>query len=128
MENSDERVDKLDVIFTMQKALDGYITRERGLNFSQSEWIQKRMLALISELAEVLDEVKFKWWKNSAPIDSDALKEELVDVLHFYIGMCIDAGMTADEMYDIYLRKNKENYDRQNGLSAKKGYSLSGEN
>ena len=67
-------------------------------------------------------------WKNSAPIDSDALKEELVDVLHFYIGMCIDAGMTADEMYDIYLRKNKENYDRQNGLSAKKGYSLSGEN
>ena len=60
MENSDERVDKLDVIFTMQKALDGYITRERGLDFSQSEWIQKRMLALISELAEVLDEVKFK--------------------------------------------------------------------
>ena len=51
-------------------------------------------------------------------------KEELVDILHFYIGMCIDAGMTAEELFQIYLAKNQENYDRQQGKSAKKGYEV----
>lgn len=117
-------MDKLDTIFEMQKGLDGYITEQRNLQYTKEEWIMKRSLALISELAETLDEVNFKWWKNPRPIDERALKEELVDILHFYIGMCIDAGMTAQELYDIYLAKNQENYDRQQGKSAKKGYEV----
>ncbi len=125
-EKTVEKADKLDTLFEMQAALDRYITEERHLGFTPAEWIQKRILALLSELAEVLDEVRFKWWKNAEPIDADALKEELVDVLHFYIGMCVDAGLSADELYEIYLRKNKENYDRQKGLSDKKGYTLAG--
>ena len=28
-------------------------------------------------------------------IDDAKLKEEIVDVLHFFLGMCIDSGMTA---------------------------------
>lgn len=48
----------------------------------------------------------------------------MVDILHFLVGMCINAGMTADEMFEIYYNKNKENFDRQNGLSQKKGYEL----
>lgn len=118
-------MDKLDTIFEMQAALDGYIARERGLRFTKEEWIQKRMLALLGEMAETLDEAHYKWWKNASPVDSGALKEELVDMLHFYIGMCVDAGMTAEELYAIYLKKNKENYDRQQGKSEKKGYELS---
>ena len=118
-------MDKLDVIFNMQAALDGFITDERKLEFTKEQWVQKRILALISELSEVLDEVNFKWWKNPKPADDAALKEELVDVLHFYIGMCVDAGLTADELYEIYLKKNKENYDRQTGKSMKAGYALS---
>ena len=117
-------MDKLDTIFEMQAGLDKFITAERNLTFTKEQWIQKRMLALLSELAEVLDEVNFKWWKNPKPVDDSALKEELVDVLHFYIGMCLDAGMTAEELYAIYLKKNKENYDRQMGKSKKTGYEL----
>ncbi|MBQ8882956.1 MAG: dUTPase [Clostridia bacterium] len=116
--------DKLEVIFEMQGALDGYIREQRNLDFTPGEWVQKRCLALISELAEVIEEAKFKWWKNNAEIDYPALKEELVDVLHFWVGMCIDSGMTAQEVFDIYYAKNKENFDRQNGLSKKKGYEL----
>lgn len=116
--------DKLDILFTMQAALDTYITKERNLQYTKEQWIQKRMLALLSELAEVLDEVNFKWWKNPKPLDTAALKEELVDVLHFYIGMCVDAGLTADELFSLYLKKNQENYDRQTGKSAKAGYAL----
>lgn len=116
-------MDQLETIFTMQEKLNGFIRESRGLDFSPEQWIQKEMLALLSEMSEVLDEVNFKWWKNPKPLDQRALKEEIVDMLHFLISMAIDAGMTAEEMTQIYLDKNKENFDRQNGLSQKQGYS-----
>lgn len=117
-------MDKLEKIFEMQGVLDKYITDSRNLDFTKEEWVQKRCLALISEVSELLVEVNFKWWKNPKELDVAATKEELVDILHFLVGMCIDVGMTADEMFKIYYDKNKENFDRQNGLSAKKGYEL----
>lgn len=116
--------DKLDVLFEMQAGLDGYIREKRGLNYSKGEWVCKKAMALMVELGEVVSEAQYKWWKNYSDIDEAALKEEIVDVLHFFLGMCIDSGMTADELFDIYLKKNKENYDRQNGLSLKKGYEI----
>ena len=38
--------------------------------------------------------------------------------------MCLSYGMTAEELHAIYLKKNKENFDRQYGKSAKQGYDL----
>ena len=121
-------MDKLEQIFVMQKALNDDIQQRRDLHFSQEEWIQKTILATISELAEVLDESNFKWWKNPKELDYKAIKEEMVDILHFLVGMSVNVGMTAQEMFDIYYAKNKENFDRQNGLSQKKGYELSQKN
>ncbi len=120
--NVSEKEDKLDTLFKMQAALDGYIRDKRNLNYSRGEWVCKKAQALSVELSEVLEEAQYKWWKNYGEIDEAKLKEEIVDVLHFFLGMCIDAGLTSDELFEIYLKKNKENYDRQNGLSAKKGY------
>lgn len=117
-------MDKLERIFAMQKALDDDIVTRRSLHFSREEWIQKGVLAMISELSEVLDEARFKWWKNAEPIDEMALKGELVDVLHFFVSMCIRSGMSADELYALYAEKNQENFDRQNGKSLKPGYEV----
>ena len=117
-------MDKLDTIFEMQKALNDYIIEQRHLNYTKEEWIQKRVLAMIDETAELLNEINYKWWKNPKPIDESAVKEEIIDILHFFIGICIDAGMNAEELYKIYLDKNKENYLRQQGLSEKKGYKV----
>ena len=117
-------MDKLDTIFRMQKMLDDDIAERRHLDFSTEEWMQKEVLAMLSELSEVLDEVNFKWWKNRRPLDSEALKGELVDILHFFVSMCIRAGMDADELFNKYLLKNKENFDRQYGRSEKKGYEV----
>lgn len=116
-------MDKLDTIFALQAELDSDIREKHGLDgYTQDEWVQKKMLALIAELAEVLDEINYKWWKKPKPVDKAALFEELADVLHFYVGMCIDAGMTADELFDIYTKKNRENHLRQEGKSEKGGY------
>lgn len=118
-------MDKLDTIFQMQKKLNEEIVQRRGLEgISNEEWIQKQTLAMLSEMAELLDEVNFKWWKNPKPVNEDAVREELTDILHFFISMCLRAGMDADDLFQRYLAKNEENFKRQDGTSEKKGYSL----
>ena len=119
-----DRMDKLDKIFEMQKLLDDDIAARRHLEFSTEEWMQKEVLAMLSELSEVLDEVNFKWWKNKKPIDDNALRGELVDILHFFVSMCIRSGMSAYYLFERYVEKNKENFDRQYGRSEKKGYEV----
>ncbi|MEA4913000.1 MAG: dUTPase [Christensenella sp.] len=120
-------MDKLDIIFEMQQSLNSDIEARRNIAFSREEWMQKEVLAMISELSEVLDEVNFKWWKNVKPVDDAALKGELVDVLHFFVSMCLKSGMTADELFTLYQAKNQENFDRQYGRSQKPGYEVGGE-
>lgn len=77
-------MDKLETIFAMQKSLNDDIVRLRSLEgIADEEWIRKNVLAMVSELGELLDEVNFKWWKNEKPVDGKAVREELVDILHF---------------------------------------------
>lgn len=118
-------MDKLEEIFALQRALNEDITTRRDMEeIPTDQWIQKLTLAMLSEMAEVLDEVNFKWWKNPKPLDTDALRDELVDVFHFFVSMCLRSGMDAQELYARYLAKNEENFRRQQGTSEKKGYSI----
>lgn len=118
-------MDRLEHIFMMQKAFNDEMIEKRHLgDIPNDKWIQMQTLAVVSELAELLDEVNFKWWKNPKPINSDNVKEELVDILHFFVSMCLRAGMDPEELYQRYLSKNKENFDRQRGLSSKPGYAV----
>ncbi|MDR3185421.1 MAG: dUTPase [Christensenellaceae bacterium] len=118
--------DKFDVIFELQKRFDNEIVEKRGLEgITPDEWIQKEVLAMLSELSELLDEVNFKWWKNKKEINYDNVKEELIDILHFFVSSCIKVGMTSKETYLRYIEKNKENFKRQYGESKKLGYELS---
>jgi len=121
----DERgfaVDKLDHIFELQARFDEALAEKRDLHFSQEEWVQKEVLAMISELAELLDEVNFKWWKNPKPINIESAGEELVDIMHFLVSTCIKLGIDSEAFYQAYLGKNAENFARQEGGSRKPGY------
>ena len=117
--------DKLDMIFELQEKFDQDVIKNRKLESIQlEEWIQKQTLAVMSELAELLNEVNFKWWKNPKEVNTMNVKEELIDILHFFVGMCNRIGMSSAELFEIYIEKNKENFKRQYGLSDKKGYEL----
>lgn len=119
-------MDKLEEMFALQKAFNESIIKTRQLeHISQGEWLQKHTLALMCETAEMLEETNYKWWKNQKPVDGPALKEELVDMFHFFLSLCIVSGMDAQELFEIYLKKNKVNFDRQTGLVEKPGYKLS---
>lgn len=116
--------DRLGTIFAWQQRFQDELVERRGLDFDQRTWIQKQALALIVELGEVLEAAQFKWWKNAdAAWDQAHLHEELVDVLHFYVAMCLAAGMSAEDLFQGYLAKNQENFRRQAGQSAKPGYA-----
>ncbi len=125
MEEKEEILGKLETIFKMQKCFDDSVIESRNLqDIKMEEWIQREILAMLSELSELLDEVNFKWWKNPKEINIDNLRNELVDILHFFVSMCIKSGMDAKELFERYLLKNEENFKRQQGKSEKKGYEL----
>ncbi|MDI3298154.1 MAG: dUTPase [Bacillota bacterium] len=119
-----ERVhDRLADIFLRQAELDGEIARLRALDFPPEVWAEKLSIALIAELIEVLEALNFKWWKNPHPVDGAAIQEELADVLHFFVSLCLHLGVGPDELYEAYVRKQRENLARQHGRSGRPGYA-----
>ena len=113
--------DRLEMIFRLQKSLDEDIMERRKLEFPYEVWMQKDILACMDELTELINELNWKWWK---PLDPGAIRGELVDVLHFFVSMCIRSGMSAQDLFDGYIAKNRENFDRQYGRSQKPGYEV----
>ena len=68
----------------------------------------------------MLEEVNYKWWKNPKPLDEAAIKEELVDVLHFFVS----AGQRWDDRSgayttDTWIKNRGEFFNRQDGKGKK---------
>ena len=115
--------DKLDRIFALQKAFQDDLAARRGIEGAAMEqWIQRLSLAMISEISELIDEVNFKWWKRARDVDIGRVRDELADILHFFVSMCLYAGMDAAELFDRYAAKNKINFDRQDGVAGDGAY------
>ncbi|RAP31948.1 dUTPase [Candidatus Marinamargulisbacteria bacterium SCGC AG-414-C22] len=76
------------------------------------KWFLNFELALKQESAEAIDSLNWKWWKKDGD-DWDNVKVELVDMLHFWVSMCTMAGMDAKEVFELYAKKNKLNFKRQ---------------
>ena len=120
-------MDKLDEIFKKQAELDAFMSEKRSYakHYTKEDWVQKKCLALMDELGELIDEVNYKWWKNPKPLNKTAISEELVDILHFWTSICIDMDLSASDIHAVYLKKNQENKDRQTGKIKKEGYNVS---
>jgi hypothetical protein len=68
----------------------------------------------VEELYEAMNTLKNKPWKQSeVPTDALHFYEEVGDALHFFVEMCITAGMTAEDLARIYHRKHAVNEFRQ---------------
>ncbi|NLG57547.1 MAG: dUTPase [Clostridiales bacterium] len=118
-------MDRLEEMYALQKAFNESVIKTRRLeHITKQEWLQKHTLALMCETAEMLEETNYKWWKNPQPVDQDALKEELVDMFHFFLSLCINADMDPGELHARYLKKNQVNFGRQTGEVEKPGYKL----
>lgn len=83
-------------------SLGGMSTGEKDASGVWKAWkannLQKRN-TLISELS---------------PEDQLEIKFEFVDIMHFVLNMQLALGMDAQELFELYYLKNKENFNRQN--------------
>lgn len=76
---------------------------------------------LEDELAEALYEMpNYKLWKDYSNMSPEAkdiawqkVRMELVDSLHFFTNLLLCAGFTAEELFNMYMMKNRENHRRQ---------------
>ena len=113
-------MDKLESIFSMQKELNERIGvhLDRQDEEGRKQWVLNYTRAMQQELAELVDSVPWKWWANYQEFDEQNARVEVVDLFHFLVSVAQVMGMSAEDVYQAYVQKNKVNHDRQ-----EKGYS-----
>jgi dimeric dUTPase (all-alpha-NTP-PPase superfamily) len=79
------------------------------------QWrIKDLAFRMIEEMTEATNTLKNKPWKQSeVPTDQTHFYEELADSFHFFIELCITAGLTAEDLARMYHRKHAVNKFRQ---------------
>lgn len=77
------------------------------------DYIKSMTLAATDELHEALAEVGWKPWATSRHINRTAYLGELIDVLHFWVNLCLVVGATPEEIAERYAEKADRNAKRQ---------------
>ena len=124
-EGSMAQADKLDEIFRMQEILNKKI----GVDLSslspedKTKWALNYSRAMTQEIAELIDSFPWKWWAKYQKIDEQNARVEVVDLFHFLVSLAQTLGMTAQDIYDGYVKKNEVNHKRQESGYAVKDHS-----
>lgn len=115
-------MDKLDEIFQMQETLNRRIgVNTEGMSEEeQTRWVLNYTRAMQQEIAELIDSVPWKWWAKYQSFDAQNARVEIVDLFHFLISTAQVMGMSAQDVYDAYLKKNAVNHQRQDSGYSKK--------
>ena len=108
---------------SLQKMLDMQETAQklRGYNFQAmttkeiAAYIKAHAQYMTVELGEFLNEIPFfKDWKvyDAEGIKNAKATEELSDVLHFFLNICLAYGMNEEMIYKMYTAKHDINKAR----------------
>jgi len=114
--------DQLREMFRMQMALNERIGVKTAsmTDDEKTRWLLNYCRAMSQEIAELTDSVPWKWWAKYQTLDVQNARVEVVDLFHFLISAAQVLGMSADDVYTAYLKKNEVNFKRQEtGYSAK---------
>jgi len=79
----------------------------------KAKWILNYTRAMQQELAELVDSVPWKWWAKYQKFDAQNARVEVVDLFHFLVSLAQTLGMSAEDVYQAYLKKNQVNFQRQ---------------
>mgnify|MGYP000534996289 FL=1 len=118
-------MDKLDKIFEMQDELNQRIgVNTEGLSEEEkTKWVLNYTRAMQQEMSELIDSVPWKRWAKYQEFDDQNAKVEIIDLFHFLISLAQVMGMTPEDVYQAYVKKNKVNHDRQESGYSKKDES-----
>ena len=117
--------DQFRELFRMQQALNQRIGvhTERMTEEEKTRWILNYCRAMSQELAELTDSVPWKWWAKYQKFDEQNARVEVVDLFHFLISMAQVLGMSADDVFNAYVKKNEVNFKRQETGYSEKDHS-----
>lgn len=107
--------DKLEEIFRLQAELNQRIGVDLR-NLSEEEktrWVLNYTRAMNQEIAELIDSVPWKWWAKYQKFDEQNARVEVIDLFHFLISIAQSLGMTAEDVFEAYVKKNEVNHQRQ---------------
>jgi len=134
IEGTDTLTQIMEIQADTQKNVYGYDFESMSLREIMTFWHMNNH-SLIDEIHEATDALGginegsgsaiWKRWKKDfskfdtmkfsdlSPNDQLECKFEIIDMLHFFMNYAISVGMTGQEMYSMYMAKNKENRARQ---------------
>jgi dimeric dUTPase (all-alpha-NTP-PPase superfamily) len=117
-------LDKLEEIFRLQDQLNQRIGIHAAVLTEEErvEWVLNYTRAMTQEIAELVDSVPWKWWAKYQTFDVQNARVEVVDLFHFLISIAQVLGMSADDVYQAYVKKNQVNHQRQDS-----GYAIKDE-
>jgi dimeric dUTPase (all-alpha-NTP-PPase superfamily) len=120
-----DKPDQLRELWRLQKALNDRIgVRVETMNEQERiQWILNYCRAMSQEIAELTDSVPWKWWARYQKFDPQNARVEVVDLFHFLISLAQVLGMSADDVFEAYVKKNAVNFQRQ-----ETGYTTKDEN
>ena len=116
--------DRLRELFRMQQSLN----RRIGVNTDgmsdevKTQWVLNYCRAMSQEIAELTDSVPWKWWAKYQKFDEQNARVEVVDLFHFLISLAQVLGMSADDVFNAYVKKNEVNFKRQETGYAEKDH------
>ena len=110
-----QNADQLRELFRMQHALNQRIGvhTDTLTEEEKTKWILNYSRAMAQEMAELIDSVPWKWWAKYQKFDEQNARVEVVDLFHFLISMAQVLGMSADDVFNAYVKKNEVNFQRQ---------------
>ena len=111
-----QKIYGLQILMELQRMLDTKILENAvKVNLmSEKELLTHKFTALSVEVAEWANASRcFKYWSKKPSESKERLIDEAADVLHFFLSICNDMEISAQELYEGYLKKNEENYRRQ---------------
>ena len=117
-----QKTDHLREIWQMQTALNKRIgvNTENMSEDEKTKWALNYCRAMTQEIAELTDSVPWKWWAKYQKFDEQNARVEVVDLFHFLISLAQVLGMSADDVFNAYCKKNEVNFKRQDSGYTKK--------
>ena len=109
--------------------MQGALNERIGVNTTgmseeeKTKWILNYTRAMTQELAELTDSVPWKWWAKYQKFDEQNARVEVVDLFHFLISMAQVLGMSADDVFQAYVKKNEVNFKRQDSGYTEKDHA-----
>ena len=112
----------------------GMMVRQDRRDLHDGQWLNDYITAMVDELGELRDCTIWKHWYKEARegkrfmlTDREHAKVEVVDLIFFLMSMAQAVGLTAQDMYDLYIKKLGLNHERRDADCTQeeaKGYTL----